>query len=342
MSRGITAATISRDIMKGKFNPHTMLSNMAIAYFQQAQGAAKEIMPVVPVDLSSDNYFIFSKEDLLRNNVRRKPQFGKVTPAIMAEQMETYRCEVDQIIVGIDQIARTNQIRRPGPAIKDPRVARVKFMAEQMNIHQDLLFAKKFFKKGVWNNEWTGGTAYSKENKTFIKFTDANSTPIKYFDDIATEIQQKTGRRPNKLGLGVNTFNALKEHPEILERVKFGGTSANPAAVTREVLAQLFQVKKVVVFSSIYNTADYGEEEDMQFICDADSAIFAYATDTPSIEEPSAGYIFSWDMLGDGNYIPTLQYEGEGGTHSEFLESLYASDMKVTAPDLAAFLSECV
>lgn len=80
----------------------------------------------------------------------------------------------------------------------------------------------------------------------------------------------------------------------------------------------------------------------MNFICDPDAAILAYATSAPAIDEPSAGYIFTWDMLGNGQYMPTLQYDGEGGTHSEFMEGLFAADMRKTSDDLAVFLKQCV
>lgn len=59
-------------------------------------------------------------------------------------------------------------------------------------------------------------------------------------------MNQQTGRMPNRLGLGINVFNALKVHPGILERVKYGGSTANPASVTENVLAQLFGVEKIV------------------------------------------------------------------------------------------------
>lgn len=38
----------------------------------------------------------------------------------------------------------------------------------------------------------------------------------------------------------------------------------------------------------------------MGYIGDPNSFLLAYATDTPSVEEPSAGYIFTWDMLENG------------------------------------------
>lgn len=340
---GITPESLQYEIAKGTFKPNIYLTNLSMAYFQQASRyVAKSIFPICPVQLSSARYYTFSKADLLRDNVSRKPQFGKVQPAQMGQADQSYACFVDQVIVGIDQISRINYQRTNAPGVADPRRAKVKFIAEQMNLHQDIVFAENFFKTGVWDNEWTGGTEYNKTNKTFIKFTDDNCDPVVLFDDLCTEVEQSTGRRPNRLGLGKNAFNALKAHPAVVERVKFGGSTANPATVNERVLAELFGIEKVVVLSSIYNSAPIGAEEDMNFICDPNAAILAYATNTPTIDEPSAGYIFTWDMLGNGQYMPTLQYDGEPGTHSEFIEGLFSADMKKTADDLAIFLKDCV
>ena len=314
-----------------------------MAYFQDASRyVAKSIFPICPVQLSSAMFYKFSKADLLRDNVARKPQFGKVTPAQMGLQDESYVCKVDQVITGIDQISALDFQRSRAPGVADPRRAKVKFIAEQLLLHQDIVFAEQFFQTGVWANEWTGSTTYNKTNKTFIKFDDSNCDPIKLIDDLCTEVEQNTGRRPNRLGLGKEAYNALKGSDAVLERVKFGGSSANPATVNEQVLAELFGIEKVVVLSSVYNAAPVGATEDMKFICDPKCAILAYATSTPTIDEPSAGYIFTWDMLGNGQYLPTMQYDGEPGTHSEFIEGLFAADMKKTADDLAVFLTDCV
>ena len=80
----------------------------------------------------------------------------------------------------------------------------------------------------------------------------------------------------------------------------------------------------------------------MQFICDTKGALLCYATPTPQIDEPSAGYIFTWDMLGNGATTAFDQFEGEKGTHSEFVEGLMATDMKKTCDDLAMFFKDCV
>ncbi len=338
-----TAASIQADIAKGAFRPHTALSNMALAYFQSdANSFAKTMFPICPVTLSSDNYYIFDKEDLLRDNWHRKPAYGKVDPAVLSEHIETYACQVDQMIMGIDQIRQTDLTRRMGPRTADPKQQRTKTMAGQANIQQDRIFANKYFKSGVWKQEFSGVDTTTPTDKQFIKFSNGNSDPVAFVDEKKTAIHGETGRMPNRLALGVNVFNALKKHPAILERVKYGGSTANPASVTLNVLAQLFEVDRVTVPLSIMNKAELGQEADMQYIGDPNAFLLAYATDTPSIEEPSAGYIFTWDMLGNGNIFPVLNYLGENGTHSEFIEGLMAMDMKKTADDLAMFFKDAV
>ena len=137
----------------GTWKPNAYLSNMCMAYFQQGEYAARELFPVCPVGLSSSYYYIFSKGDLARDNVQRKPAFGHVAPAIMGQTDSTYACKVDQVLVGIDKISALDYTRSAAPGSADPRRAKVKFVAEQMNLHQDILFAENFFKAGVWKNE---------------------------------------------------------------------------------------------------------------------------------------------------------------------------------------------
>ena len=340
----VTPASISAQIAKGTFRPHTALTNMALAYYQNAANYfAKAIFPVCRVSLSADHYYIFNKGDLLRDNWKRKPELGKVMPAVLSETTGVYSCSVDQMIMGINEIRETDLRRRQGPAIaRNPRQQRTKAIAEQANIHQDRLFADGFFRPGVWGNEFVGVDTTTPTGNEFIKFSNGNSDPIKYIEDKKLEMHKQTGRTPNRLALGANVYNELRNHPAIMERVIHGGTSANPAKVTKNALAELFGVDELVVLMSIFNDAKLGQEDNMQFIGDPNGMLLAYVTDAPSVDEPSAGYIFTWDMLGDGQLLPILNYEGEGGTHAEFVEGLMAYDMRKTADDLAYYFSDVV
>ena len=85
-----TPSGISAEIAKGVFRPHTALTNMALSYYQNAANYfARAIFSICPVGLSSDNYYIFDKEDLLRDNWQRKPAYGKVAPAVVSEHTDT-------------------------------------------------------------------------------------------------------------------------------------------------------------------------------------------------------------------------------------------------------------
>lgn len=338
-----SAAELQARIAKG-WKPNRYLTNMSMASFANAGDyVATSIFPICPVTFSTGYYYVYNKGDLARDNVQRKPKFGKVDPAQMGHSDATYKCEVDQIIVGIDQIGAQNYQRANVPPSIDPKRAKNRFIVDQQLLHLDIMFANKFFKTGVWANEFEGIASGSAAGSgQFIKFSDANSDPIQFFDARMRQIRLEGRRTPNKLTLGYDTYLALKEHPDLLERVKYTGSTANPAKVNEKVLAELFGVDEVKVLYATYNAAEEGQKDDMQFICEPDGALLSYTTSSPQIDEPSAGYIFTWDMLGDGNYMATDVFEGEGGTHSEFMEGLLSVDMKKTCDDLACYMKKCV
>lgn len=342
MQNFTSTGQIQKSIATGNWKPNMYLTNLSTAYFQlESDYIANKLFPIVPVQTSTGHFYKFDKATLARDDMQRKPTYGKVQPVIFGNDEDTYSCVVDQGIIGIDQISTLNYQRSITPGINDPRKAKVRVLIEKTKIHQDVIFGQNYFQPGVWANEYTGASA-NPSGKQFYKFTNDNSDPINLFKQLRRELHREGRRKPNKLALGVKTYDALTENPIIMERVRYGGTTANPATINSNVLAQLFEVDEVVVFQSTYNTAPLGQPPQMEYICDETGALLLYAPSSPSIDEPSAGYIFTWDMLGDGNMMPIAQWQGENGTHSEFIEALMAYDMKKTGDDLAIYLSDCV
>ena len=130
-----SAAQIAARIAKG-WKPNRYLTNMSMVYFANpADHVATSIFPICPVDFSTGFYYEFLKGDLARDNVGRKPEFGKVAPAKMGHTDNTYKCNVDQIIVGVDQIGAVNYQRAGVPASIDPRRNKVRFVSEQQLLH---------------------------------------------------------------------------------------------------------------------------------------------------------------------------------------------------------------
>ena len=147
---------------------------------------------------------------------------------------------------------------------------------------------------------------------------------------------------PNKLTLGYDAYVALKNHAQFLQRVTGSGSTPNPALVNEQVIAAVLGIGEVKDLYSTNNAAQLGQRADMRFTFASTDALLSYAPATPSVEEPSAGYIFTWDMLGNGSWIATSTFESEGGVHAEFVEGMMASDMKKTCDDLATYLHGCV
>ena len=338
MANNIDVGTLQVRKALGSYKPITRLSNVAVMYFEEPEYAHRRIFPICPVALPSGHFYTFDKADLARDHVHQKPPYGKVAPAVFGISNQSYSCQVFQVLIGLDQIMTLPYQRTD--ATVDPRKLRVRTISEQIARHQEIDFAKNFFNAAAWSNVWTGAASADPANKKFKRFDDSGCDPVIFFDERITDIRRSGRRKPNKLALGVDTFNALKGNAFILDRIKYSGTTQNPAVVNENVLAQIFGIDEVVVLDATYNAAEFGAPEDMQFVCDSKSALLLYTPKAPSIDEPSAGYSFHW-LLEGNNYIGISTYDGEPGTHTEIMEGIVAYDAKVTGKDLAVFMSDC-
>ena len=131
-----------------------------------------------------------------------------------------------------------------------------------------------------------------------------------------------------------------QEQPGILDRVKYSGSTANPATINNtNVLAQLLEIERVVVQQRLQC---WRLARPMKFVCDSKAALLAYAAPNAAIDEASAGYTFAWDMLGNGQYLAFDQFEGEPGTHTEYMEGLMSYTPEKVCDELGYFLKQCV
>ncbi|MCL2215403.1 MAG: hypothetical protein FWB91_00150 [Defluviitaleaceae bacterium] len=342
MNEQLTNAQIQESIQKGIFQPHIYLTNLCLAFFQSAAGfISRRLFPIVPVPLSTAKFYEFDKGDLTRLGVGRKPEFGHVAPTVFGKLDHSYDCKVDQVITGIDRISAVNFQRTNAPGPIDPRRGKARFVAEQMNLHLDVLWANKYFNPASWTHVYEG-TDTTPTGNQFWYFDNDNCDPVQLFYSLTVAMRMFGLRKPNKIGIGMNAHAKLKTNPAILERIKYQGSEANPANVTENVLAQLFGVDEYVVAESVVNKAPMGKDNDLQFVCDPNSLLLCYTTNAPAIEEPSAGYTFAWDMLGNGQYIAMQQYQGNPASHTDFMEGLLSTDHQIAAPDLGVFLKNCV
>lgn len=135
----------------------------------------------------------------------------------------------------------------------------------------------------------------------------AASTPI---EDVRAGVQ--TIRRAS-LGMAVNgglrivmgalVFQRLADHPDILERIKYGASQASPADVTPNLLAQLFHVDEVNVAESVFTTDEEGGTAEASVtysdVCSDDVLIY-WAPKNPGLMQPTAVALFNWYSAAGG------------------------------------------
>lgn len=118
------------------------------------------------------------------------------------------------------------------------------------------------------------------------KFTNTSSDPFVVFDTAKEAVRTKIAQRPNVCVIGASAYFALKNHPAILDRIKYTQT----AVMTPALLKGLLDFDELYVGDSVYAT-DAGLFTDIW----SDNVVIAYVPksnpDAPrSYYEPAFAY----------------------------------------------------
>lgn len=319
--------------MPTKIQTHidTALTNISVAYMQEAKNfVADKVFPMVPVQKQSDRYFVYSKDDFYRDDAEERAAATESAGGDYdIDNTPSYYCNQYAYHKDVTEQERVNS-----DAPLTPDVDATDFVSAKLLLRREILWAQKYFITGVWANERLGVSAAPTSSQV-IKWNLATSTPIQDVANMQTDIAETTGYRPNILILGQKAYDALKNHGDILDLIKY----TQRGILTPDLLAALFDVDQVLVASAVKNSAAKGVAANTSFIL-GKNALLAYRAPKPSLKTPSAGYTFTWTgLLGAGAYanrIVRIQMPWLGmGT--ERIEGEMAFDQKVVAADLGGF-----
>lgn len=311
-----------------------ILTNASVAYIQSADNfIANKVFPIVPVEKQSDLYFVYTKEDWFRDDAALRADgteaatsgYGLTTDNYFAHVYAIKKAVGDQLMANYD-----NPL--------DPMRDAAKFTAQLILNRMESQFVADFVKVGVWDNLFTGvaGTPSAGEFKQWNNLT--TSDPIQNIEDGKSAILRTTGFEANKLVLGYDAYKVLRNHPDVIDRVKYTGRDVPDTAY----LAQLFGLDEVLVAKAVKNTAAEGQSGVFDFSF-GKSALLVYAAPEPSILTPSGGYSFHWRGVSEGLglTVGTKQYRVEENA-ATYVESQVAFDNKLVAADLGAYFDDCV
>lgn len=328
----------------GDVHVNRPLTSISVGYLQdQKDFVAGVVFPGIPVPMKSDMYYIYNRGDYFRNNMQKRAPGTPAASSGYKLATQTYIADVWAEKKIID-----DQIRANSDQPLQPDRDATYWLTQQALVNRDVNWCNAYFTTGIWTSNVVGVTG-TPGGGQFLKWSQTGSTPVNDILNGQLVVKQLTGKWPNILVLGAQTFVALLTNAQIIDRLKYGQTAPGPVVVTTSDLEALFKVKRVVVASAIQTTSAESNvlssdttPDTFAFIAGA-NALLAYAADSPGIFEASAGYTFNWTgLMGStaaGMRIKKYRWEIDAADHVE-IESAYAFGLVGAA--LGYFFSACV
>jgi hypothetical protein len=331
----------------GQLHVDRYLTNMAVAWSQQQDNfVASKIFPTVPVLKESDLYAIYQKGYFYRDELAPRPLGGRPPRAGYEITNARYQCVEWGLEHTIDDRVRANADQPLSPDL-----AAMRLLTGQALVHRDQLWTKQYFTTGVWGTDWIGNTTASADGdlgtpNRFLQFDQTGSDPIGFFDQRRIDVASATGYAPNVIVLGADAFRVIKNHPSVVDRIKY----TQRGIVTTEILAELFDVDRVVVPMGVINLAHEqapaaNPTDSINFILNRWSAMMVYAAPAPSINDPSGGYTFAYTGLIPGvtnAFGGVIERGREELAHSDVIQLRASYVMNIVASELGEFFQQCV
>lgn len=317
------------------------LTNVSVAYVQAADSyIADKVFPKVPVKKQSDLYWKYSKSDWRRTDVQKRAPSTESPGVGWNVDTDTYFAHVYAVHKDVD-----DQIRANADSNFNLDRDSTEFITNQMLLKRDLDWTNAYFRTGVWANERTGAGS-SPGAGQFLQWDVGGSDPLSDMARWIIEFRRLTGFAPNVGVMGAHVMAALKQHPDIIDRIKY----TQRGVVTEDLIATLFDIDELYVsYATVAAGPQTGDARTQDaaatynFITGSTSLLLAYVPSAPSLMTPSAGYTFTWSgyLGGNSEGVRIKRFRMEH-IASDRIEAEMTYDMKVVCPDLGLFINSAV
>ena len=318
------------------------LTNISVAYIQSEDTyIADKVFPRVPVQKQSDLYWKYHKSEWRRQDVERRAPSTETPGVGWNVTTDQYFAHVYGVHKDIDDQLRAN-------ADSNFNLDRdaTKFITNQMLLKRDQDWIARYFTTGVWEAD-LAGVAGAPAADQYQQWNEAGSDPIGDVTNAIIDQRELTGFAPNTLVIAPRVLHALKNHADILDRIKY----TQRGLVSEDLLASLFGVNKILVTWATQQTGNGPRKQDpneqdaaaeYEFMT-GNNALLVYANSSPSLMQPTGGYIFTWNgyLAGNDRGVRIKRFRMEP-IASDRIEAEMTYDMKVVSPDMGTFFSAAV
>ncbi|HJW82854.1 MAG TPA: hypothetical protein VJ754_00995 [Anaerolineae bacterium] len=284
------------------------LTNISIAYLP-GDFIAGMVFPNVPVQKQSDKYFIYTKADWLRREAGPRAPGTRARRGDYGLSTAQYACLERAIAKGVpdEVVANADQPLRP---LED---------ASRWCTNQLLLEVESDVQSDVFGTGWSSSATPSP------LWSNNTSTPVDDVETARNSVVSSIGREANVGVMGRGLWRYIKQHPDIVERIKYTAGPTSPAIVTIQAVAALFSLDKLLIGIAINDTAAEGATSTLAYLWGSHMFV-GYVARGPSLLEPSAGYVFTWQQRQASRFR-------EDQERQDVVEVRMSWDTKLTATD---------
>lgn len=243
------------------------MTNFALQYNQEMEYIADGIFPKLPVQKESDKYFYFDARDVtsLPTSVVRGDT-AETAQIFTTASNTTYTCE--ELALGM--LISQRQIDNADTPL-DPIADAVYVLTQLLGLYREKRLATLLFST-------TNFSSYYSALTTTSQWSDMeNSSPMGNQITAKQSVQKVALQRPNTLIVGEEVWDKVKRHPELLAYISPGGTVNAPSLMSKDAAAQCFEVNRLLVGGSVYNSANKGQTLSSAYVW-GKYALFAYVS----------------------------------------------------------------
>jgi hypothetical protein len=296
-----------------------------------------QVLPVVNVGLQSDNPGKIPLEQLLFNAETARASGSGYNRGNWKFERFTYATEEH----GWEEPVDDRDAARYGEIIQAEMVATLRAQSIIARNYEARV-AAAVFNATTWAQSGNTGSSPGTLGTAVVHEWDdaANAVPITDVELAVQKVYDNSGLKANALVINWKTFRNLRNCETIIDRINSAGAGSPSKAsdVTVQMLAQVFDLDKIIVAGASQNTAKEGQAASVSQIWSNEYAMVCRISDSIDMRDPCIGRTFHW--TGDGSALDGVieQYRDET-VRGDIIRCRFETDEVIMYPQAGYLLS---
>ncbi len=289
------------------------LTNLSVAY-RNNEFVADLIAPPVPVRKQSDRYYIYdSDRDAMRVTEDLRAPGSLAHEVDFTLSTDSYYCD-DHALAG----AVPDEERENADPVIQPDIDRTEYLTERILLNQEVA-VETALRTAAGMGETVVDSGATWES--------GSSDPVADIQAARLAVFAESQRRANVMIAPYAIYETLRNHPSIVDRVKYSGGGI----ITAEILAQLFDVDRLVVPKCFINSSVKGQAAAVQSLWGT-NVYLLHVAERPGLKQVTVASTFVWNGMPGSVNGTVVERWRDHGRKADMIRVQKYYDVKIIAP----------